>query len=164
MTVRDTETVRWLTADQLHAWVGLISVVELLPAALDSQLQRDSNLTHYDYQVLAMLSEAPGRTLRASSLALCTSATLPRLSHVAKRLEARGLIVRSQDPDDARVTDVRLTDEGWAVLVEAAPGHVRTARELVIDALSDEQVAQLEAITTALLTRLDPDGRLARRG
>jgi DNA-binding MarR family transcriptional regulator len=155
---------RWLTADQLRAWIGLISVAELLPAQLDHQLQRDSTLTHFDYQVLAMLSEAPGRTLRMSTLALRTSATLPRLSHVAKRLESRGLIARSSDPGDARTTNTTLTEHGWAVLVEAAPGHVRTARELVIDALSDEQVAQLEAITQALLARLDPEDRLARRG
>lgn len=158
-----SDAVRWLTADQLRAWIGLISVAELLPAQLDRQLQRDSNLTHFDYQVLAMLSEAPTRTLRMTTLAQRTSATLPRLSHVVKRLEARRLVSRSTAPDDARATDAHLTDEGWAVLVEAAPGHVRTARELVIDALSDEQVAQLEAIATALLARLDPDDRLARR-
>lgn len=159
-----TDEAPWLTADQLRAWIGLISVAELLPAALDSQLQRDSNLTHYDYQVLAMLSEAPGRTLRMTALALRTSATLPRLSHVAKRLEARGFVARTPCDDDHRATNVRLTEAGWQVLAAAAPGHVRMARELVIDALSDEQVARLEEITTALLTRLDPDDRLARRG
>lgn len=155
--------VPWLSTDQLRAWVGLLAVVELLPAALDSQLRRDSNLTHYDYQVLAMLSEAPGRSLRMSTLALRTSATLPRLSHVAERLEARGLVARTPDPDDARVTVAHLTEEGWQALVAAAPGHVRTARALVVDALTEAQVGQLEAITTALLGRLDPDDRLARR-
>ncbi|HEY0117181.1 MAG TPA: MarR family winged helix-turn-helix transcriptional regulator [Cellulomonas sp.] len=158
-----TDEVRWLTADQLHAWVGLLAVAELLPAALDSQLRREANLTHFDYQVLAMLSEAPGRCLRMTTLALRTSATLPRLSHVVERLEARGLVERTPNPDDARANDAHLTAEGWTTLVAAAPGHVRTARALVIDALTDEQVAQLEAITTALLTRLDPEDRLARR-
>ena len=156
--------VRWLTADQLRAWVGLLSVVELLPSALVSQLRRASHLTHFDYQVLAMLSEAPGRRLRMTTLALRTSATLPRLSHVAERLEARGLVERSPNPDDARATDAHLTEAGWQTLVAAAPGHVGTARALVIDALTDEQVAQLEEITAVLLTRLDPEDRLARRG
>ena len=159
-----SDEVRWLTPDQLRAWVGLLAVAELLPAALDSQLRRDSGLTHFDYQVLAMLSEAPGRSLRMTTLAQRTAATLPRLSHVAERLEARGLVVRTPDPDDARATNARLTDAGWDTLVAAAPGHVATARALVIDALTDEQVAQLEAIATALLTRLDPQDRLARRG
>ena len=159
-----SDPVRWLTTDQLRAWVGLLSVAELLPSALDSQLRRDAGLTHYDYQVLAMLSEAPGRSLRMTTLAQRTSATLPRLSHVAERLEARGLVERTPDQDDARATNAHLTEAGWDTLVATAPGHVRTARSLVIDALTDEQVAQLEEITAALLTRLDPEDRLARRG
>lgn len=159
-----SDEVPWLTPRQLRAWVGLISVAELLPAALDTQLRRDSHLTHFDYQVLAMLSEAPGRSLRMTTLALRTSATLPRLSHVVERLEARGLVGRAPDENDARATNAALTAAGWDVLVAAAPGHVRTARALVIDALTDEQVGQLEAITAALLTRLDPEDRLARRG
>ena len=159
-----SDPVRWLTTDQLRAWVGLLSVAELLPSALDSQLRRDAGLTHYDYQVLAMLSEAPGRSLRMTTLAQRTSATLPRLSHVAERLEARGLVERTPDQDDARATNAHLTEAGWDTLVATAPGHVRTARSLVIDALTDEQVAQLEKITAALLTRLDPEDRLARRG
>lgn len=159
----DQQDVPWLTPDQLRAWVGLISVAELLPARLDSQLQRDADLTHFDYQVLAMLSEAPERTLRMTGLAQRTSATLPRLSHVVKRLEVRGLVERLPCPGDARATNAHLTDLGWDTLVRTAPGHVRTARELVIDVLTDEQVAQLEAITSALLTRLDPEDRLLRR-
>jgi DNA-binding MarR family transcriptional regulator len=158
-----TDEVRWLTTAQLDAWIGLIGVCELLPARLDSQLQRDAGLTHFDYQVLAMLSEAPDRTLRMTALAQRTTATLPRLSHVVRRLEERGLVDRSPGADDRRATDAHLTDAGWARLVEIAPGHVRTARDLVIDALSDEQVAQLGAIATALLARLDPDDRLSRR-
>jgi DNA-binding MarR family transcriptional regulator len=162
MTTQDE--VRWLTSDQLRAWVGLLSVAELLPAALDTQLRRDAGLTHFDYQVLAMLSEAPGKRLRMTTLAQHTSATLPRLSHVVERLEARGLVVRTPDADDARATNAHLSDAGWETLVAAAPGHVATARALVIDALTDEQVAQLERIAGALLARLDPEDRLARRG
>ena len=67
-------------------------MVELLPGALDTQLRRDSGLSHFDYFTLAMLSEAPERTLRISALAQRTNATLPRLSHVISRLEGRGLV------------------------------------------------------------------------
>ena len=40
--------VRWLSADQLRAWKKLIAVVELLPGTLESQLQRDSSLSHFE--------------------------------------------------------------------------------------------------------------------
>lgn len=154
-------TTRWLTADQLAAWVRLVAVVELLPGVLDSQLRRDSGLTHYEYFVLAMLSAAPEHTLRMTALAQQTNATLPRLSHVVRRLEERGLVARSPCPEDARATNARLTEEGWAAIRAAAPGHVDNVRRHVIDALTPEQVGQLHEIAGALLTRLDPDGLLS---
>lgn len=160
MTTPTTPDVPWLNAGQLRAWLGLVAVAELLPAQLDSQLQRDAALTHFEYQVLAMLSEAPARTLRMSDLARRTNATLPRLSHVVRRLEERDLVERRPNTQDRRATDALLTAAGWDLVVRTAPGHVATARELVIDALTPEQVTQLEALTRAMLQRLDPEGRL----
>src|SRR5690349_22690932 len=129
----------WLTKDELAAWVRLAAVLELLPGALDSQLRRDAKLTHFDYYVLAMLSEAPERTLRMTTLAAQTNATLPRLSHVVRRLEGRGLAERFPCPEDGRATNVRLTDDGWRTIQQAAPGHVANVRRYVIDALTPEQ-------------------------
>ncbi len=153
-------TPRWLDADELVAWKRLVAVVELLPGVLDTQLRRDSGLTHFEYFVLAMLSEAPERTLRMTNLAQRTNATLTRLSHVVRRLEDRSLVERFPCPEDGRATNARLTDAGWDAVVAAAPGHVATVRAEVIDALTPEQVGQLSQIAEALLRRLDPDGTL----
>ena len=81
---------RWLTAEEMRAWLRLVAVTELLPSALDTQLRRDAGLTHFDYFVLSRLSEAPERTLRMTALAQGTNATLPRLSHVVRRLGGAG--------------------------------------------------------------------------
>ena len=151
-------TTRWLTDDEMTAWVRLAGVMELLPAALDSQLRRDADLTQFEYYVLAMLSEDPQRTLRMTALASRTNSTLPRLSHVVRKLADRGLVERFPCPGDGRATNARLTDNGWTKLEAAAPGHVAQVRDLVIDRLTPEQVAQLADIAGALLTRLDPDG------
>lgn len=153
-------TTRWLDDDEITAWTRFIAVVELLPGALDAQLRRDAGLTHFEYFTLAMLSESPARTLRMTVLAARTNATLPRLSHVISRLEQRGLVERTPCAQDRRATNVRLTEAGWAAIVDAAPGHVGTVRELVIDALTPEQVLQLREIADALLVRLDPDGAM----
>jgi DNA-binding MarR family transcriptional regulator len=150
----------WLTPDERAAWLRLIAVVELLPGVLDAQLRADSRLTHFEYFVLAMLSEAPERTLRMTTLAQHTQATLPRLSHVVRRLEERDLVERFPCPTDGRATNARLTAAGWDAVVEAAPGHVGTVRHAVIDPLTPEQLEQLRGIGDALLTRLDPDRRL----
>lgn len=151
---------RWLDEDERAAWLRLVAVVELLPGVLDAQLRASAGLTHFEYFVLAMLSEASERTLRMTSLALRTNATLPRLSHVVRRLEERGLVERFPCPQDGRATNARLTEAGWDAVVAAAPGHVATVRRNVLDPLSREQVGQLRDIAAALLTRLDPEGRM----
>ena len=150
----------WLDETEREAWLRLVAVVELLPGVLDAQLRHEAGLTHYEYFVLAMLSEAPDRTLRMTALAQRTNATLPRLSHVVRRLEDRGLVGRGPCPEDGRATNARLTDAGWDAVVAAAPGHVGTVRSHVLDPLTSEQVEQLRGITSALLTRLDPEGRM----
>jgi len=155
-----TRDTQWLDEDELAAWVRLVAVVELLPGVLDAQLRRDSGLTHFEYFVLAMLSEAPEQTLRMTALAQQTNATLPRLSHVVSRLERRGLVARSPETEDRRATNARLTQHGWETVEAAAPGHVENVRRHVIDALTTEQIHQLHAIAGVLLERLDPDERM----
>ncbi|ASD22759.1 MarR family transcriptional regulator [Cryobacterium sp. LW097] len=160
MDTNETPAVQGLNQAQLHAWLRFVAVVELVPGLLDSQLQRDSDLSHFEYYVLAMLSEAPDHTLRMTGLSSMTNSSLPRLSHVVRRLEDRGLVKRTPCPSDRRATNASLTEEGWTVVQAAAPGHVRTVRENVIDPLTDEQVAQLDAISNQLLMKLDPTNRL----
>ena len=151
---------RWLDRDELAAWVRLVAVVELLPGVLDAELRRDAGLSHFEYFVLAMLSEAPRQTLRMTALAAQTNASLSRLSHVVARLEQRDLLTRFPCPEDARATNVRLTRAGRATVRAAAPGHVATVREHVLDALTTAQVRQLRGITEAILSRLDPAGAM----
>jgi len=150
---------RWLSNAELTGWLRFAAVLELLPGALDAQLGRDEGLTHFDYFTLAMLSEADDRTLRMTTLAAQTNATLPRLSRVITRLEGAGYVRRTPCLEDRRATDVILTAGGWDKLSHAAPGHVATVRGLVLDALSPAQVDQLSAISAQLLQRLDPGGR-----
>ncbi len=158
----DDGDVRWLDRAEMTAWLRLIAVAERLPGILDSQLRRDSGLTHYEYQVLAMLSDAPGRTLRMTQLGLRTNATLPRLSHVVRRLEDRGLVERAEAPEDRRASNAHLTDAGYAALEGAAPGHVTTVREFVLDPLSREQLVGLADALEAILRKVDPSGDAPR--
>jgi DNA-binding MarR family transcriptional regulator len=146
---------RWLDADEQRAWLRLAGVMLKLSPALDSQLQRDSDLTHFDYLCLAMLSETEGRTLRMSDLASRTNASLSRLSHVVSKLEGRGWVARPPSPESRRVTLVTLTEEGWDVLVGAAPGHVETVRSLVFEGLAPEDVAALERVAGHIVERVE---------
>lgn len=150
----------WLGDDEQRAWRRTAAMMTLLPAALDAQLQRDSGLTQFSYLVLAMLSEAPERTLPMSALASTVSSSLSRLSHVVSRLERDGWVVREPSAENGRVTIARLTDAGYDAVVAAAPGHAREVRRLIFDALGCDEVAQLETLTATILTRLDPEGRM----
>jgi DNA-binding MarR family transcriptional regulator len=146
---------RWLDEDELQAWLKLAGVMLKLAPTLDSQLQRDCDLTHFDYLCLAMLSESDDRTLRMSELATRVNASLSRLSHVISKLEKRGWVARRPSPDSRRVTLVTLTDVGWEVLVAAAPGHVETVRELVFDDLSRDDVAALSRVAGHIVERIE---------
>lgn len=137
---------RWLTDDEREVWMSLIGMLIRLPAALDRQLQRDAGMSHFEYQVLAMLSEAPSHTLRIGALAERTEGSLPRLSQVVARLERRGWVERCPDPTDRRSTLARLTDGGLAHLEATAPGHVDAVRRLVFDQLTSTQRATLRTI------------------
>lgn len=146
---------RWLTEDELASWLKLSAAMLKLPPALDSQLQRDSDLTHFAYLCLAMLSEEEGHCARMSDLAARTNSSLSRLSHVITRLEKRGFVKRSPCPESRRVTLVSLTPEGYQTLVEAAPGHVETVRSLVYDGLTSEDVEALERIMGTVLENIE---------
>ncbi|MHA6792527.1 MarR family winged helix-turn-helix transcriptional regulator [Pseudonocardia bannensis] len=145
---------RWLTPDERSAWLSFVATVSLLEAALDRQLQRDAGMPHAYYQILAMLSEVPGRTLRMTDLAAITQSSQSRLSHAVSRLERNGWVRRRPCPDDRRSTLAELTEAGFAALAAAAPGHVRSVRENLFDQLDPEQVGQLRDICQAALRRL----------
>ena len=147
--------VKWLTAAEVNSWLSVARLMTWLPWSIDQQLQRDSNLAMVEYQVLAMLSESPERTMRMSSLAEVTNASLSRLSHLVKRLEGRGLVRREPDPADGRFTNAILTGKGFQTLADAAPGHVAHVRSLVIDILSPEQLRRLGLAADRIMSRID---------
>ncbi|HVT66777.1 MAG TPA: MarR family winged helix-turn-helix transcriptional regulator [Trebonia sp.] len=144
-------SVEWLSDEQQAAWRPFVALLLRLPAVLDAQLQKDAGITHFDYLVLSGLSEAPGRTLRMSELAATASSSMSRLSHVVSRLEARGWVRREPCPDDGRFVNAVLTGAGWDKVVATAPGHVAAVRELLVDALTEEEFAQLGAISAKVL-------------
>jgi DNA-binding MarR family transcriptional regulator len=148
---------RWLDAEERQAWLALASTLIRLPAALDAQLRRDAGISHFEYQVLALLSQAPGRTLRMSALATQAEGSLPRLSQAVARLEQRGWVRRTPDPADGRYTLAILTDQGQAKVTEAAPGHVQEVRRLVFDPLTKAQSRQLREIGRRIIRAIDPD-------
>lgn len=148
-----------LSGEDLESWAALATVLEWLPAALDAQLGRDAELTHFEYGVLYALASAPDRTLRMSVLAGYANSSLPRLSRAATRLETKGWVRRTPDPTDGRYTLAVLTDLGQQKVDEATPGHERTVHRLVLDPLTQAQTRQLREISRRIMRAIrDEDG------
>lgn len=147
-----------LQGEDLRTWAALATVLEWLPPALDTRLQRDAGLTHFEYGILFALADAPGQTLRMSVLAGYANSTLSRLSRAAARLEGRGWVRRAADPADGRYTLATLTDPGRAVFERATPGHSDTVRRLVLDPLTQAQARQLREISRRINRAIRADG------
>ncbi len=143
----------WLSTEEKDAWTGLASLIVLLPGRLESPLQQVAGLTLFDYLTLSHMSEAPERRLRMSELAYLTNGSLSRLSNVVKRFEQRGWVQRFPDPTDRRYTIAALTDAGHDVVVAAAPTHVRSVRQYVLDPLTATDRRALLRIATKLRVR-----------
>ncbi|MCU7728806.1 MarR family winged helix-turn-helix transcriptional regulator [Actinoplanes sp. KI2] len=156
-TAPDPDDVPWLADDERAAWMTLISLLMSLPTAIDAQLKRDAGLNFFEYSILTALSRPPGRPVRMNTLALFAGGSASRLSHAVSRLERQGWVRREVQNPEVRCTEAMLTEKGLAALAAAAPDHVREARRLVFDAITPEQVAQLQQISRQLLEVAAPE-------
>ncbi len=136
----------WLTPAEARAWRGYRRMRTLLDLQLARDLARDSKLSEPDYDVLSTLTEREDSRWRAGDLAERLLWSTSRLTHHVKRMEARGLVQRHPCGDDGRGAILTLTDAGWSALRAAAPLHVRSVREHLIDRLTPEEIDSLAAI------------------
>jgi DNA-binding MarR family transcriptional regulator len=148
--------VRWLDTREQTIWRGFLGATGSFMEHLDRQMQRDSGIPLAYFEILAVLSEMPDRSLRMSELAAMCRSSRSRLSHAVSRLEEAGLVSRRACESDKRGQFAELTDAGFDVLVKAAPGHVNTVRQHLFDVLTVEQLEQLDKITAAIKTGLTP--------
>jgi DNA-binding MarR family transcriptional regulator len=143
-------TTRWLDEEQQRTWRAFLDAVQVLQRGLEAQLQDEADMPHGYYELLVRLSEAPERRLRMSALADAAVSSRSRLSHAVAQLEQRGWVRREACPQDRRGQLAVLTDDGFAALAAAAPGHVEAVRRLLVDRLTPEQLRQLRSISEAI--------------
>lgn len=149
--VKQTDRKRRLpTKEQLRVWRDYIETAEAIRSALASRMQRESALSLGDYQVLLALSEADGHRLRSSELAARIDWDRSRLSHHLGRMERRGLIGREECIEDSRGAEVVLAETGAQAFRSGSIPHLQAVHDTFIAALTPEQLAQLDGVTTAL--------------
>lgn len=148
---------RWLSEGQQRDWRAFLSVLNILPLQFSKVLQENFGLSLSDYEILVRLSESEDRALRMSELAAATLASRSRLSHQVDRLERAGYVSRRACLDDRRGAWAEMTDAGWELLVKAAPLHVESVREHLVDVLTDEEFQILGKISNKVLDQVTPE-------
>ncbi|SDN95480.1 MarR family winged helix-turn-helix transcriptional regulator [Actinacidiphila guanduensis] len=157
------DEVRWLTAAEQEIWRAYMTATNEFAAHVDRQLRRDAGMPMAYYEILVRLSESPERCLRMSDLAEVSLFSRSRLSHAVSALEKNGWVVRRPADADRRGWVCELTDEGFAALAAAAPGHVSTVRAHLFDVLTAEQLDALREIGRAITAGLRTECAEARR-
>ncbi|HEX6342100.1 MarR family winged helix-turn-helix transcriptional regulator [Umezawaea sp.] len=155
---------RWLDDEEQVTWRRFLMASKLLMDRVERDLKRESGLSFAYYDVLARLSEAPGRSMRMADLAAACVFDRSRLSHTIDRLARDGWVRREEAGTDARGQCAVLTAEGVKEVRRAARRHAEQVRELVFDRLSREQQQALSEISAVLATGMADGATLARMG
>lgn len=132
----------WLSEVEQSAWRAYLRGSRELIVNLERDLTANG-VSLPEYELLSMLSEAPGGRSRMSTLADYIVQSRSRVTHTAARLEKRGWVVRQPSPDDGRGVEIALTSAGWQVLHKLARVHVGSVRRHLIDVLRPDQLAAL---------------------
>lgn len=144
---------RWLDSDEMKAWRSYITTSVDLMKALENDVA-PYGITMGDYQLLAMISEAPDRRLRLCDLADALRLTRSGLTRRMAGVIDSGLVTRVQDDKDRRVAYAELTTRGWNLLKKVAPIHLASVRELMIDHLSRAEIKAIGSAFTKISQRL----------
>lgn len=149
--------LRWLSDDQQRAWRLFLRFQRTLADRLSGDLA-PFGLGFADYEVLALLSEAPGRQLRMTELAQVVVSPRSRLTYQIDQLVHRGLVERIKCDTDRRGYYAHLTDLGWDTVRILAPVHVSGVRQHLFEHLTHEEVLAMAAILERALDGLQVPG------
>ncbi|MFC7500984.1 MarR family winged helix-turn-helix transcriptional regulator [Nocardioides sp. CPCC 206347] len=159
MTADDDSTAgspaepRWLDDEQQQAWRSFLLGTTLLLDRLDEDLRRDHGLAAVEYEILVRLSEAGGQ-LRMAKLAAALAHSRSRVTHTVKRMEGAGLVARCDSTEDGRGVVCQLTPTGAKMLETAAPSHVETVRQSLVDLVPAADLAALGRVMDAVCDQL----------
>jgi len=132
-----------------EAWEALFRAQMTIAAELHAG-DAWGDLVPTDYGVLYALSSARAG-LRMSELGKDILISQAGLSRSVSRLEARGLIDRQADPEDARASILSLSRAGTHLQKRVGARHGRHVAEAMTCRLSDQQLTQLRDLCEQLL-------------
>jgi DNA-binding MarR family transcriptional regulator len=132
-----------LDPTQLGAYFSLIEVSSLLRHSVEQQLRDAGDLSYVQFQLLARLGDSSTGSHRMTDLADGVVYSRSGLTYQAQVLDQRGLVTRAPSVDDERSTTVTITEQGRELLTQVFPGHIALLNELLLEPLTDADVASL---------------------
>lgn len=98
-------------------------------------------LTMTQFDVIATLGNQPPMTCK--ELGEKTLVTKGTLTGVLERLEAKGILARKQNPEDARSQMIGLTQQGQALFERVFPAHLQHL-DKAFGQLTSQQLAEVQ--------------------
>ncbi len=145
-----TDFDRWLSDEQQSVWRAWLLGSARINEFLDAML-RPHGIDLAEYEILVVLSEAPGHRLRMSELAQEVHQSRSRLTHTIGRMERIDAVRRAPSEVDGRGVVAQLTDEGYALLERIAPHHVESVRKVFVDVVDPDDYLALGRAMKAVL-------------
>ena len=138
----------------MAAWLNFIETQGDLMTALENDLL-GTGLSLGDYQVFVYLSRAVEQSMRMTDLAAQLQLSPSGLTRRLDRLVRAGWVERRTSSSDRRVMLAVLTDSGRDVLEQAAPIHLASVRDRIIDLLDGDELAAMADIFGKIRAGLD---------
>ena len=147
----------------VRAWRAIMETYAAITPLLETDLRNQTDLDLLTYDVLLHVYEARKPGIRMTDLARRVVLTKSGLTATVDRLEDRGLMARTPDPDDRRATRIRLTERGTQTFLDAASIHVADIATHFGSRLTDEGASAivkiLEPIRAVFAEDADPHSR-----
>ena len=142
-------------ADRMQVWRDFLATYSRVMAALEEDLQSQSNLPLNWFDVLVQLSEAPDTRLRMQDLASFVMMTRSGLTRRIDRMVEAGLVRREPVPGDRRSAYTALTEEGFQKLLSVVPGHRDRVEQYFRSHLSEQDAEVMRHAFGRMLSAVD---------
>lgn len=143
----------WLSTAEMRLWRSFLAASISVIQNIEADLKEQAGLSLDDYEVLVHLSEAPNSRLRMTDLSDRLNSSRSRLSQRIDRMAKRGLVARQDSPTDRRSTYAVLTKMGRSAIAKAAPDHLVSVRENVVDHIPQDEIESMADVLELLATK-----------
>jgi DNA-binding MarR family transcriptional regulator len=130
----------------------VVNLHRALNARLHADIRAATGLDGPEFEFLLRLARFPGPRTHATKVGARMGFTSAGTTKLVARLEEKGVISRTRDPEDGRAFQVAMTDEGERLLRAGVEAHIPRLEAELVQRLTVGQRRQLQS----LLARIDP--------